>query len=142
MVASTRLQIPPLLLIGAHTSEVDLGAWFVEVDSLQGLPRSFHRRRLFPLLGDNVTAEVAVDELEGVRRVILGRLLEWKPPLLPGQAAVTQLPCMLDVGQHSDHLLQPTEHIETEVAEPGMPRPWLLGVPRRQAHRLLHLQIE
>ena len=54
MVAGTRVQIPPLLLVGAHTSEVDLGAWFVEVDSLQGLPRSFHRRRLFPLLSLDV----------------------------------------------------------------------------------------
>ena len=70
-------EISPLLLVGAHTSEVNLGAWFVKVDSLQGLPRSFHRRRLFPLLGDNVTAEVAVDELEGVLRAIRGHLWEW-----------------------------------------------------------------
>ena len=54
MVTGTRVQIPPLLLVGAHTSEVDLGAWFVEVDSLQSLLRSFHRRRLFPLLGLDV----------------------------------------------------------------------------------------
>ena len=54
VVTSIRVQIPPLLLVGAHTSEVDLGAWFVEVDSLQGLSRSFHRRRLFLLLGLNV----------------------------------------------------------------------------------------
>ena len=32
--------------------------------------------------------------------------------------------------------------VEAEVAEPGMPQPWLVGVLRRQAHRLLHLQIE
>ena len=54
MVAGTRVQIPPLLLVGAHTSEVDLGTWFVKVDSLQGLPRSFHCLRLFPLLGLDV----------------------------------------------------------------------------------------
>ena len=51
MVAGTRVQIPPLLLVDAHMSEVDLGMWFIEVDSLQGLPRSFHRRHLSLLLG-------------------------------------------------------------------------------------------
>ena len=54
MVTGTRVQIPPLLLVGAHIFEVDLGVWFVKVDGLQGLPRSFHRRRLFPLLGLDV----------------------------------------------------------------------------------------
>ena len=34
VVAGTRVQVPSLLLVGAHMSEVDLGAWFVEVDSL------------------------------------------------------------------------------------------------------------
>ena len=28
------------------------------------------------------------------------------------------------------------------MAEPGMPQPWLLGMPCCQAHRLLHLQVE
>ena len=46
------------------------------------------------------------------------------------------------MGQPSDYLLQPTKRVEAEMAEPGMPQPRLLGVPRRQAHRLLHLQIE
>ena len=54
MVAGARVQVPPLLLLAAHTFEVDLGAWFVEVDNLQGLLRSFHRRRLFLLLGLDV----------------------------------------------------------------------------------------
>ena len=51
MVAGTRVQIPPLLLVDAHTSEVDLGAWFVEVDSLQRLVVPFHRHHLSLLLG-------------------------------------------------------------------------------------------
>ena len=68
-------------------------------------------------------AEIAVDELESVHRVILGRLWERQPPLLPGQTAVTQLASMLDVGQLSDHLLQPTERVEAEMAIPGMPQP-------------------
>ena len=49
---------------------------------------------------------------------------------------------MLDVGQPSDHLFQPTERVKTEMAELGMPQPWLLGVPCCQAHRLLHPQVE
>ena len=49
--------------------------------------------------------EIAVDELESVCRAILGYLRERQPPLLLGQAAVTQLAYMLDVGQSSDHLL-------------------------------------
>ena len=49
---------------------------------------------------------------------------------------------MLDVGQPSDHLLQPTERVKTEMAEPGMPQPRLLGMSCCQAHRLLHLQVE
>ena len=28
------------------------------------------------------------------------------------------------------------------MSEPGMPQPWLLGMPCRQAHRLLYLQVE
>ena len=32
--------------------------------------------------------------------------------------------------------------VEAKVAEPGTPQPWLVGVLRRQAHQLLHLQIE
>ena len=28
------------------------------------------------------------------------------------------------------------------MVEPGMPQPWLLGVPCCQAHRLLHLQVK
>ena len=28
------------------------------------------------------------------------------------------------------------------MAEPGMPQPWLLGLPCCQAHRLLHLEVE
>ena len=39
MVAGARVQVPPPLLLVAHTSKVDLGARFIEVDSLQGLPR-------------------------------------------------------------------------------------------------------
>ena len=35
-----------------------------------------------------------MDELESVHCVILGRLWEWQPPLLLGQAAVTQLTCV------------------------------------------------
>ena len=54
MVAGTIVQIPPLLLVGAHTSEVDLGAWFVEVDSLQSLVVPFHRHHLSFLLSLNV----------------------------------------------------------------------------------------
>ena len=54
MVASTRVQIPLLLLLATHTSEVDLGAWFIEVDSLQSLLRPFHVHPLSLLLGLNV----------------------------------------------------------------------------------------
>ena len=54
MVAGAKVQVPQLLLLVPHTSEVDLGTWFVEVDGLQGLPRSFDRCRLFPLLGLDV----------------------------------------------------------------------------------------
>ena len=54
MVADARVQVPPLLLLTTHTSEVDLGAWFVEVDSLQSLAVSFHRHHLSLLLGLNV----------------------------------------------------------------------------------------
>ena len=54
MVAGTRVQISPLLLLAAHTSEVDLGAWFIKVDSLQSPPRSFHRHHLSLLLGLDV----------------------------------------------------------------------------------------
>ena len=43
-------------------------------------------------------AEITVVELESIRHVILGRLWERQPPLLPGQAVVTQLSSMLDVG--------------------------------------------
>ena len=50
-------------------------------------------------------AEIAMDELESFLRVILGHLWEWQSPLLPGQAAVTQLTSMLDVGQPSKLLL-------------------------------------
>ena len=54
MVTGTRVQIPRLLLVDAHTPEVNLGAWFVEVDSFQGLSRSFHRRHLSLLLSIDV----------------------------------------------------------------------------------------
>ena len=49
---------------------------------------------------------------------------------------------MLDVGQPSDHLFQPTERVKTEMAELGMPQPWLLGVPCSQSDGLLHLQVK
>ena len=39
VVVGTRVQIPPLLLVDAHMLEVNLGAWFVEVDCLQGLDK-------------------------------------------------------------------------------------------------------
>ena len=54
MVAGAGVQVPLLLLLAAHTSEVDLGALFVEVNSLQSLPRPFHRHHLSLLLGLNV----------------------------------------------------------------------------------------
>ena len=54
VVASARVQIPPLFLLTAHTSEVDLGAWFIEVDSLQSLVVPFHRHHLSLVLGLNV----------------------------------------------------------------------------------------
>ena len=49
---------------------------------------------------------------------------------------------MLNVRQPSHHLLQPTKSVEAEMSIPGMPQPWLLGVPCCQAHQLLHLQVE
>ena len=54
MVAGAGVQVPPLLLLVAHTSEVDLDARFVEVDSLQSLTVPFHRHHLSLLLGLNV----------------------------------------------------------------------------------------
>ena len=42
-------------------------------------------------------AEVTMDQLKGLCRVVLRRLRERHPSLLPGQAAVTQLACVLDV---------------------------------------------
>ena len=65
--------------------------------------------------------EIAVDELESVHHVILGRLWERQDPLLSSQVTVTQLACVLDVGQPWDYLLQPTERVEAEMAKPGMP---------------------
>ena len=54
VVAGTGVQVRPLLLLTAHTSKVDLGARFVEVDSLQDLPRPFHHHHLFLLLSLNI----------------------------------------------------------------------------------------
>ena len=54
MVAGAGVQVPPLLLFAAHTFEVDLGARFVEVDSLQSLAVPFHRHHHSLLLGLNV----------------------------------------------------------------------------------------
>ena len=54
MVAGARVQVLPLLLVGAHTSEVDLGARFIEVDCLQSLDMPFHRRHLYLFFGLNV----------------------------------------------------------------------------------------
>ena len=54
VVAGARVQVPPLLLLAAHTSKMDLGARFVEVNNFQNLPMPFHRRCLFPLLGLDV----------------------------------------------------------------------------------------
>ena len=54
MVAGTRVQVPPLLLLAAHMSEVDLDVRLVEVDSLQSLPVLLHRHHLSLLLGLNV----------------------------------------------------------------------------------------
>ena len=53
MVASARVQVPPLLLLTAHMSKVDLGTRFIEVDSLQSLAVPFHRHHLSLLLGLN-----------------------------------------------------------------------------------------
>ena len=54
MVADARVQVPPLLLLIVHTSEVDLGARFIEVDNLQSLAVPFHCHHLSLLLGLNV----------------------------------------------------------------------------------------
>ena len=54
MVADAGVHVPPLLLLAAHMFEVDLGARFVEVDSLQSLTVPFHRCHLSLLLGLNV----------------------------------------------------------------------------------------
>ena len=42
VVADAGVQVPPLLLLAAHTSKMDLGARFVEVNSFQNLPMPFH----------------------------------------------------------------------------------------------------
>ena len=83
-----------------------------------------------------------MDELESVRRVILVRLWERQAPLLPSQAAVTQLASVLDVGKPSDHLLQPTKRVEAKMSEPGMPQPRLFRVLCSEADGLLHLQVK
>ena len=54
MVAGAEVQVPPLLLSVAHMSKVDLGARFIEMDSLPNLSRPFHRHHLSLLLGLNV----------------------------------------------------------------------------------------
>jgi hypothetical protein len=59
--------------------------------------------------------------------------------LLPYQAVVAQLTGVLDVGQPEHHLLQSFERVEAEMPESGMPEPWLLCAPHRQAYWLLHL---
>ena len=41
-------------MLTAHTSKVDMGTWFIEVDSLQSLVVPFHRHHLSLLLGLNV----------------------------------------------------------------------------------------
>jgi hypothetical protein len=40
------------------------------------------------------------------------------------------------------HLPEPPQRVEAEVPKPGVPQPWLLRALRRQAHRLLDLQVE
>lgn len=80
-----------------------------------------------------------MDQIECLRHAILRRLREQQPPLLPGQAIVTQLACMLDVGQPAHHLFQLTERVEAKMAIAGVAQPWLLRVLRREADRLLHL---
>ena len=83
-----------------------------------------------------------MDQLEALCRAVLRRLRERQPSLLPDQAAVTQLTCVLDMRQPSHHLLQPTKSVEAEMAIPGMPQARLLRVPCSQANGLLHLQVE
>ena len=62
--------------------------------------------------------------------------------MLPGQAAVTQLACVLNVRQPPDHILQLAEGVEAEMAIAGVPQTQLLHAPCSQANGLLHLQVK
>ena len=69
--------------------------------------------------------------------MILRYLWEWQPPLLPNQAAVTQLTCVLNVRQPPDHLLHLVEGMEAKMAIAGMPQPWPLYARCSQTDGLL-----
>jgi hypothetical protein len=78
-----------------------------------------------------------VKQLERLRGTPEHLLREWRPPLLAGEAGITDLLNLVDDGQPADQLLAP--HLaqcgEVDVAEALVPPPGVVVRARREAHR-------